>query len=92
MKLLTHERDKVGDFQRRALLHIPIGILIGIPLFGSPLEKLFIKYEENEDKWVKDQAWKDYFGAMVGTAITEITFLVGLGFLIRYVIQYLGGQ
>ena len=75
-KLITHNRDDEGDFGHRVLLHIPVGLLIGIPILGYPLLKLFIAYEENEDKWVQDEAWKDYFGAMVGASITIITILV----------------
>ena len=66
MKLLTHKRDTKGDFQKRVLIHIPVGLIIGIPVFGWVLGYLFVAYEENEDLHTKDQAWKDYFGAMVG--------------------------
>lgn len=75
-KHITHNRDNEGDFGYRVLLHIPIGLLIGIPILGNNIAKLFTKYEENEDKWVKDQAWKDYFGAMIGGTITIILILI----------------
>ena len=75
MRFITHTRDKVGDFQSRVLIHIPIGILIGIPLLGYPILKLFIRYEENEDIHTKDQAWKDYAGAIAGTLITVIAII-----------------
>ena len=81
VNILRHDRDEVGDFQRRVLMHIPIGLLMGIPFLGSPLHKLFIKYEENEDKWVKDQAWKDYFGAMIGVSITTILIILLLVYI-----------
>ncbi|GAH20484.1 unnamed protein product, partial [marine sediment metagenome] len=70
MKWLTHERDKIGDFQKRVLIHLPIGFIIGVlfPL-TYPALKIFIRYEENEDVHTKDQAWKDYAGAMVGCVI-----------------------
>ena len=71
-KILKHPRDKVGDYQRRVLIHIPIGLLIGIPILGYPVLKLFIRYEENEDAHTKDQAWKDYAGAIAGACITVI--------------------
>ncbi len=75
MKLFTHNQDKVGDFQERMLMHIPIGLLIGIPILGIPLLLLFQSYERNEDRWCSDQAWKDIYGAMVGSVITILLFL-----------------
>lgn len=82
MKFLTHERDKVGDYQKRLLIHIPIGILIGIPVLGIPILFLFIRYEENEDFWVKDRAWKDYAGAIAGACITVVGTAIALGILL----------
>ena len=76
MKLITHTRDKIGDFQSRVLLHIPIGILIGIPILGYPILKLFISYEDSEDYWVHDFAWKDYAGAIVGACITVVVIII----------------
>jgi hypothetical protein len=82
MKILKHERDTVGDFQKRAFLHIPIGIIIGaswlahwsVPLI---LGYLFSCYEENEDGHTKDQAWKDYFGCLIGIVIGGVgSFLI----------------
>ena len=75
MKLLKHSRDKEGDFQERVLLHIPVGLLIGIPLLGYPLLRLFEKYELNEDLHTEDEAWKDFCGAMIGTTITILIVL-----------------
>ena len=77
MKILRHKRDKVGDYQERVLMHVPIGALAGIPLLGKTVEKLFIQYEENEDLHTKDQAWKDYAGALVGAIAVEL-ILIGL--------------
>ena len=77
-KFLTHPRDFDGDYQERLLMHIPVGILMGIPLLGLPLLRLFIRYEENEDAHTKDQAWKDYAGALVGISITIIAIVVTL--------------
>lgn len=76
-RLITHNRDKVGDYGIRVLIHIPVGILMGIPILGKPLRDIFIRYEENEDVHTKDQAWKDYAGAMVGEVITEL-LLIGI--------------
>jgi len=70
-KLITHSRDKDGDFGNRVVLHIPIGFLIGFllaayPLAGIGLLILFLVYEWTEDWRVFDHAWKDLFGALVG--------------------------
>jgi len=70
--ILKHERDKKGDFGKRALMHIPVGLIAGIPILGYPVLKLFIFYEENEDLHIQDEAWKDTFGAMVGASITAV--------------------
>lgn len=90
MKILTHSRDKVGDFQSRALLHIPIGFLIGIAsLFpfmslGSNLTEIFTKYERNEDVHTEDEAWKDLFGAMLGMSIAILLVIAaGVYILLR---------
>lgn len=72
----THNQDKDGDFGIRALIHIPIGILISIPVLGWPLAYLFYKYERNEDIHTEDEAWKDIFGALVGFVIGEIGWLI----------------
>ena len=77
MKILKHEKDKTGDFQQRVFIHIPIGLLIGIPILGHPLLKIFLEYEKNEDLHTSDEAWKDFFGAMIGASIT-ILLLLGL--------------
>jgi hypothetical protein len=91
VKFLTHDRDKIGDFQSRVLLHIPIGFLIGliliIPFVGYGLLKLFIRYEENEDGHTKDQAWKDYFGALVGMGVGIAVTLAGLVYLITRLVN-----
>jgi len=77
--ILEHERDKKGDFGMRALMHIPVGLIAGIPILGYPVLKLFIFYEENEDLHIKDEAWKDTFGALIGASITA---LAAVGFVI----------
>ena len=77
MNLLDHERDRVGDFQNRVLIHIPIGIIIAMAWFAHwsitfALVYVFVRYEENEDAHISDEAWKDYFGCMVGIVIGGI--------------------
>lgn len=78
MKLLRHDRDEVGDYQSRVLLHILPGFLMGL-LPG--LSGLFIRYEENEDVHTKDQAWKDYAGAMYGYIPGRIALLSSITWL-----------
>lgn len=68
-KAIKHNRDNEGDYGERVLLHIPIGIYMGLFPLSRGLRELFIAYEENEDKRVYDEAWKDYAGAMVGYII-----------------------
>ena len=74
-KLITHNRDVVGDFGSRAVLHIPVGIVMSIPILGWGLIALFIYYEKNEDKWVQDVAFKDVYGALVGYVLGMITLI-----------------
>lgn len=74
-RTLTHNRDDEGDFGVRALMHLPIGILMGVPILGLPVLWLFIRYEQNEDRHVKDEAWKDYYGALVGAAATTLAVI-----------------
>ena len=76
--ILEHERDKKGDFGARVLMHIPVGLVAGIPILGYPVLKLFIFYEENEDLHIKDEAGKDTFGALIGASITVLA-AVGVG-------------
>ena len=75
-RTITHPRDKHGDYGIRVLLHIPVGLLMGIPILGYQLMQLFFFYEKNEDKWTSDQAWKDTAGALFGMAITVIVSLI----------------
>ena len=70
-RLIKHNRDDEGDFGIRVLLHIPVGVVMSIPVLGWGLIALFIFYEKNEDRGVRDEAWKDVFGAMAG-------FIIGL--------------
>ncbi len=77
MKLLIHSRDLVGDFQNRVLVHLPIGLVIGLSWLVHwsvtlALCYVFVCYEENEDAHTKDQAWKDYFGCLIGIIIGGI--------------------
>jgi hypothetical protein len=80
----THNRDKVGDFGVRATIHIPVGILCSIPVWGWALSYLFYKYQRNEDVHTEDEAWKDIFGALVG-------YVVGLFLQVILVWRYFYG-
>ena len=58
----------------RVLLHIPVGLVARFSCFAHwvfPLVIMgsFLYYEKNEDKWIKDQAWKDVKGAIWGLCI-----------------------
>jgi dolichol kinase len=70
----------LNDLPVRTLLHIPIGFVIGLaacfPFIsaGRVILHLFIRYEESEDKHLKDQAWKDYYGAIIGAVIAYLVF------------------
>jgi hypothetical protein len=68
-KHLKHTRDEKGDFGIRVVIHIPVGIVLSIPVYGWALTYLFWKYQKNEDGYYHDGAWKDVFGAMVGYVI-----------------------
>lgn len=77
-RIIAHNRDVDGDFGARVLFHIPIGFVLGIPILGWGLIPIFIAYEENEDAHTRDQAWKDYFGAMVGYVITIAVITIAI--------------
>ena len=86
-KLIKHNRDTVGDFGSRVMLHIPIGVYMGFFPLSRGLRELFLRYEESEDKWVKDQAWKDYAGAMVGYVIGRAIMWLVVALIIKEVIK-----
>lgn len=78
---------------KRAALHIPHGIIIGL-LCCNPLTwklaaiawKIFLEYELNEDSHIKDQAWHDLFGVLIGISIIALT-AIPVGFkLAQYII------
>jgi hypothetical protein len=85
-RTITHPRDKDGDFGIRVVTHIPIGIIMGLPVIGYQLMRLFFFYEKNEDRWTSDQAWKDTAGALIGMSISAVA-ITGLG--IWAIIYYL---
>ena len=88
MKFITHDRDKIGDFQSRVLIHIPIGFITALLflvhwIMVLALVYIFWHYERNEDAHTADQAWKDLFGWMVGF-ILGVALLLILKVLLAY--------
>lgn len=79
-RLITHDRDTDGDFGRRTVIHAFAGygiIILALAHWCIPLALTvgFIFYEKNEDLHVKDQAWKDTFGFLVGGVMAGFTIL-----------------
>lgn len=63
------------DLQKRAILHVPVGIsIVGLSVVHWTLPlvftTLFLAYELNEDAHTADQAWKDILGTLWGTALS----------------------
>jgi hypothetical protein len=93
MAIFKHPRDRVGDFQVRMLIHIPIGILIGLASLipftkvGKNLSEHFLKYERNEDAHTEDEAWKDIYGSIVGQAIVATLAVGGFAYLLYYLAE-----
>lgn len=57
----------------RAWLHVPVGMACAALSFASQTLPLafciaFIAYELNEDRHIRDQAWKDLAGFLWGLA------------------------
>ena len=53
------------------LVHIPHGLAITGAIYIHPvlsviITALFLYYEHDENHWIKDQAWKDVAGAILG--------------------------
>ena len=79
----THSRDDEGDFGIRALIHIPVGFLIGLTFpLSYPLLITLLKYERNEDAHTEDEAWKDLFGAMIGEVIGLLVLMSIIGVMV----------
>ena len=61
----------------RCVLHIPVGLVTGAlvryePALGLVFGLAFLAYEMNEDRWIRDQAWQDIMGWMVGMVISPV--------------------
>lgn len=70
---LRHSRDYTDPpvFGGRVLLHSLHGLAIAFSLLVHwsltiALVWLFVRYEENEEIHTRDEAWKDYYGALLG--------------------------
>ena len=65
----------------RAIVHIPHGILIGIcmtfnPHLGWIFGGIFLVYELNEDWDIRDRAWIDLRGCLIGLAIVATYIII----------------
>jgi len=73
---IRHPSDKEGNFGSSLIVHIPHGLIMGIPIIGWPMVHIFLKYQLNQDeRHHHDEAWKDIAGAMVGFSISSLVFL-----------------
>lgn len=86
-RVITHNRDKEHDFGIRAVMHIPVGFVMGLLDWTNGLARLFEFYERNEDRHTGDQAWKDTFGAIVGWVIGRLALVAGIIWLILFLIE-----
>ena len=73
----TVSNEDVG----RVLLHVPLGILTCALWYVHPALAVifaagFIIYEKQQDKYVKDQAWKDIKGWLWGIGIIGVVLFV----------------
>jgi len=77
-------KPKMPDKVFRALIHFPVGIICGIlsiiPVAAVLFFVGFMIYELNEDYHLKDMAWIDIFGFLIGLPIGAIASIFILGF------------
>ena len=64
----------------RCLLHIPAGLTVVLfllihPLFSGMFFIGFMVYELNEDRHLKDHAYVDIFGMLVGMVVAGVFWL-----------------
>lgn len=92
-RLFTHNRDEVGDYGIRMVIHIPLGFLLGLTHpFSGDLKDIFIRYEENEDVHCIDQAWKDYAGIMVGQVIAKLLWIAATIYTVNWLVNNVIGE
>lgn len=71
---------KLSDIGR-IWLHIPVGLMAAMlfwlsPFAGASFTFIFWRYEKNEDRYLRDQAWKDYAGFLYGMALGGIIWAI----------------
>ena len=69
---------------KRLLMHTPVGFINGwfmslSPFYGLPFMAAFVIYEKNEEKWLRDELWRDIVGWLWGFgAFVVVTNLGGI--------------
>ncbi len=68
------EKYKFWTVFDRFWIHLPVGLMAVIlywlsPIAGAGFTFIFWRYEKNEDRYLRDMAWKDYQGFLFGMAI-----------------------
>ena len=88
-RTFTHVRDEVGDYGIRMLIHVPVGIFLGLTY---PLSHDFLiilkEYQNNECLYTKDQAWKDYAGVLNGIPIGRTIQLTIIGIFLWRLVEW----
>ena len=88
-KYIKHDRDDVGDFGWRLVMHACLFPLVTACLLVDPVggaivlvafTYTFNKYQRNEDLHNADEAWKDQSGYMWAIAIGVVIYLIIVGF------------
>ena len=85
----VHNRDMERDFGVRAIIHIPIGIVMGLLDWNNGLTRLFEFYERNEDRHSGDQAWKDVFGVMIGWVIGRLALVALVAWAVIVLVKWI---
>jgi len=88
-RTFTHVRDDVGDYGIRMVIHVPVGMFLGLtyPLSNDFLQ-IMKEYQNNECLYTKDQAWKDYAGILNGIVAGRVTQIA----LLIYFLAWIAGD
>jgi small neutral amino acid transporter SnatA (MarC family) len=82
--LITHPRDKEGDYGVRVVIHALLFPIVALMLIIHPVggaivllafTYTFNKYQRNEDAHTKDEAWKDQAGYMWAVVLGVILYI-----------------